>query len=180
MNLAVKLFIDVTVGDKPTGIPDAWPAEVIELGDSTTLPVGPYQLMTSAQYESYLVAHQSEYDTWRASVSTVKTINSIEKRFYKSIAASSSDFFDYVIPNGALLELKELGGSGIDPNAIVQIIFDPAVVNQILLSTIYDSTQSSTLAFTGDGVKALRIFLDNQDSNSHFMGGYFIGDQFGG
>lgn len=61
MNLAVKFYSDA---DNPEGLPGAWPAEVIELGEGTDLPEGPWTLMTVAEYEAYREQHQAEYDAW--------------------------------------------------------------------------------------------------------------------
>ncbi len=66
-NLAVKLFANVSVGEKPAGIPDSYPAEIIELGESTTLPEeGVWQLMTEQEYSDYMSEVQAEYDAWVA------------------------------------------------------------------------------------------------------------------
>jgi len=62
MNLAVLLYQHVT--DKPTGIPDGWPAEVIELGDSTEVPDETWNLMTSEQLVAYKIANQAAYNAW--------------------------------------------------------------------------------------------------------------------
>lgn len=64
MNLAVKLFGDVDEADKPAGIPDSWPAEVKELGVSTTLPEGQWTLYTNETLATYRASVLSEYQTW--------------------------------------------------------------------------------------------------------------------
>lgn len=62
MNVAVKLYQDVS--DKPEGIPGLWPAETIELGESTQLPNGPWALMTCTEYQEYRRYHKAAYDSW--------------------------------------------------------------------------------------------------------------------
>jgi hypothetical protein len=62
MNLAVKLYSNAP--SNPLNIPGAWPYEVIELGESTTLPDNTYQLMTSQELVEYRSNHQAEYDAW--------------------------------------------------------------------------------------------------------------------
>ena len=62
MNLAVQLYSNAP--SNPLGIPGVWPASVIELGDSTTLPDGSYQLMTDDELATYRSTHQSAYDAW--------------------------------------------------------------------------------------------------------------------
>lgn len=63
MNLAVKLYRDAA---NPRNIPGDWPAEVIELGDKTELPDGPWMLMTIEQYTAYKAERQSAYTAWEA------------------------------------------------------------------------------------------------------------------
>lgn len=62
MNLAVKLYRDVV--DKPEGIPELWPVEVKQLGDSNFLPEGPWALMDLMEYADYIRYHKPVYDTW--------------------------------------------------------------------------------------------------------------------
>ena len=54
--------------DKPAGIPDSWPAEVRELGESSTLPdaSGEWQLMTEEEFNIYKGSVQAEYDAWHS------------------------------------------------------------------------------------------------------------------
>lgn len=74
MNLAVKTYQYMT--EKLAGIPDAWPADVRELGDDSTLPdqSGQWMLMTLAEFNAYKDAHQSDYDTWNAANAVNKQI----------------------------------------------------------------------------------------------------------
>jgi hypothetical protein len=62
MNIAVLKYQFVT--EKPVGIPDEWPAETINLGDSITLPGENWVLMTDSEYQDYITTNQSSYDTW--------------------------------------------------------------------------------------------------------------------
>lgn len=64
MNLAVKFWLSET--NKPVGMPDAWPCEVKELGESTTLPEGNYSLMSLSEYVAYRAQHRAAYDIWAA------------------------------------------------------------------------------------------------------------------
>lgn len=64
MNLAVKLFSEVI--NKPVGIPDAWPAEVIELGEGTELPGPAWTLMTSAEFAAHKATHAADYNAYLA------------------------------------------------------------------------------------------------------------------
>lgn len=71
MNLAVKLYQNVALEDKPNGIPDLWPAEVIELGDKTDLPDGYWSLMTFQEYQDYRTYHKPAYDSWYNNLQTL-------------------------------------------------------------------------------------------------------------
>lgn len=62
MFIAVKLWKDCQ--NKPAGIPDVWPAEVRELGDSKTPPGPDWIVMTPADLTAYKVSRQQLYDLW--------------------------------------------------------------------------------------------------------------------
>lgn len=64
MNLAIKLYENVDISDKPEAIPGIWPAEVIELGNSISLPEGPWALMEKSEYEEYVRYHKPLFDAW--------------------------------------------------------------------------------------------------------------------
>lgn len=66
MNLAVKLYKDCA--DKPEGIPDQWPAEVVELGDKVDLPHGEgWALMKKDEFAAHVEQEKSKYEEWAAS-----------------------------------------------------------------------------------------------------------------
>lgn len=64
MNLAIRFYSDAE--NKPTNMPDIWPYQVVELGESTELPQdgNTWNLMTTEEYADYIVEHQAEYDAW--------------------------------------------------------------------------------------------------------------------
>lgn len=65
MNLAVRLYGDLSNDKKPAGMPDEWPCEVRELSDGTELPnSGNWQLMSREEYDAYRAAHIDAYDAW--------------------------------------------------------------------------------------------------------------------
>lgn len=103
----------------------------------------------------------------------------IEERKYQSVNADTSVNHDYVIPIGEILRLSEMGASSTTgTTTLVQIIWDPAGENQIILAEYGSTVQKTGLQFTGDGEKVLRIRLTNNGLvNSEIMGGYFIGMQ---
>ena len=102
----------------------------------------------------------------------------VEFRKYQSVAPFSQAQHDHVIPAGQVLFLNEIGGSSIpsDINAKVTIVFDPVGTTEMLLATGAEARQSTTKRFDGDGIKVIRILLDNQTATAKIMGGYFIGD----
>jgi hypothetical protein len=65
-NVAIKKYGSVT--QKPLGIPNDWVAEVVELGQGTTLPdqSGAWILMTNVELQAYLAAHIAAYNAWAA------------------------------------------------------------------------------------------------------------------
>lgn len=101
----------------------------------------------------------------------------VEQRHYQSVGASSSSNLDYVVPDGDSLTIKEMGGDGVfEANSYVQLIWDPAGENKILLSTAGSAVQSSNYQVTGNGTKVLRIRLVNNNAlEARQLGGYFIG-----
>lgn len=66
--LDVLLYGSVPVGKKPAGIPDSWPAQVIERKTAKDPLTPGYVRMTGAQYDAYRGLHQAEYDAWEQGV----------------------------------------------------------------------------------------------------------------
>ncbi len=101
----------------------------------------------------------------------------VERRHYQSVNASSASNSDYVLPEGSSFTLREIGGDGaFESTSYVQIIWDPAGENKILLSTAGSAVESSNYQIIGDGQKILRIRLVNNNAlASRQLGGYFIG-----
>ena len=62
MNIAVLKY--QFVENKPSGIPDEWPAETIELGDGNQLPGENWVLMTQEQLEEHYTTYADAYDTY--------------------------------------------------------------------------------------------------------------------
>lgn len=64
MYLAVKKWPNMA--SCPVDMPAEWPAEVVELGESQTLPSGDYVLMTTAEYEAHRALYRADYDVYAA------------------------------------------------------------------------------------------------------------------
>lgn len=65
MKLLVRFQKDLPAGHKPAGIPDAWPAEVREVDDETTVPNGWMAMTDASELEAYKASIQEAYDAWR-------------------------------------------------------------------------------------------------------------------
>lgn len=61
---AVKFYKNVDPALNPTGIPDVWPAEVVDL-DTEPLPKDPtYVVMDKAAYDQYVIDNQPIFDAY--------------------------------------------------------------------------------------------------------------------
>jgi hypothetical protein len=66
MDLAVLKYQYV---DKPVGMPDEWPAEVVELNDGVIFPPDSrtgWVIMTQAEYANHIATYQADYDAYAA------------------------------------------------------------------------------------------------------------------
>jgi hypothetical protein len=101
----------------------------------------------------------------------------IEHRYYVQVPAFGAVQSDYVVPDGKTLTLFELGANGVPAlNAQAVVTLDPAGVNKILLATAGDTTQRSQYQLIGDGVKAVRITLNNNSAQALTFGAYLLGE----
>lgn len=66
MFIAVLLYKDIA--NKPVGIPDAWPAEVRQLGSSRALPGPDWILMRCSDLPNYKVRFQEAYDLYQSTI----------------------------------------------------------------------------------------------------------------
>ncbi|MEM4379134.1 MAG: hypothetical protein QXL01_00405 [Thermoplasmatales archaeon] len=100
MNLAVLTYEFVT--DKPAGIPNEWPAEVRELGESTELPGENWVLMTVQQLHDYQDLHRNSYNQWENSYFAPKPEEIINKAITKAEMFGKSLIEEFKIGNVAL------------------------------------------------------------------------------
>lgn len=70
MRLAVLKYQYVS---NPLSIPDEWPSEVIEIGDSDPAPGEDWVIMTMAEFADHKATHQEDYNTWLATQSSPVT-----------------------------------------------------------------------------------------------------------
>lgn len=59
----------------PLGVPGTWVAQCKEVPDNAPVPPVPWQQMTAQQYQTYIAAHQSEYDAWATAQQAAKDTN---------------------------------------------------------------------------------------------------------
>ena len=100
----------------------------------------------------------------------------VNKRLYKNVAASSSETLDYVPADGEQLLVMVLGGdSSSSPETNCCVLWDQGGgAQEILFSTYADAKQENVHhLIIGDGVKILRIMLQNDLTESVLIGAYW-------
>jgi len=97
----------------------------------------------------------------------------MDRRFYKSVAAGATETDSYTVPDGKILYLRTLGGSGCQlHDAHVAIKWD----GEIIFVTHGDQIQENLeCEFIGDGVKKLEIILLNDSAVQETIGAYWLG-----
>ena len=93
-------------------------------------------------------------------------------RFFKSVAANSTDEQDYVPTNGQLIDVAICWGeSGATPDTAICIVWDASGVNTLLYSTHNSGIDSYVdTQVTGDGTKAITLKLINNSDAAVTMG----------
>ena len=97
MNFAVLTY--EFVSDKPAGIPDVWPAEIKNLGDSIELPGDDWVLMTESEYNTYFETHIGTYNTWKNSYYTVDMNAVVNKKITASIEFGTKILIQFATEN---------------------------------------------------------------------------------
>jgi hypothetical protein len=92
------------------------------------------------------------------------------------VAALSEETSDTLIPNGEVWQIREFVGTAayLDDTAAC-IIWDPAGTPEILDCTHGDKTADLDEQLTGDGVKVLRISLQNDTNTARVLSGKWEG-----
>ena len=103
----------------------------------------------------------------------------INERFYKVVAASSSETDDYVPANGENVFLVNAGlSSSTAPQTSTCIIWDADGTPEVVVSSYGEVSQDNiNKTFVGDGVKVMRICLTNDLTESTYMGGFWQADK---
>lgn len=105
-NVAVLKYQYVV--SKPSGIPDAWPAEVRELGSGTTLPGEDWVLMTTSELVSYKTDNQSAYNTWREGYVDIESVT----RKIEAAKVFANELIDRFAAENVLLGVTQAGMTG--------------------------------------------------------------------
>jgi hypothetical protein len=128
MNIAVKLYQSIT--NKPAGIPDAWPAETVTLGESTTLPDGDgWILMTEEELTTQKASTQAAYAAWIAPILAEETSYKQERAFRQNVDNAMDFGHEIIVEFSALNAINQL------TTAQVLEISQRLAVVQVLLST---------------------------------------------
>jgi len=96
----------------------------------------------------------------------------INGKLVVDVAALSEEVADTVIPNGETWEVFNFRGAAayLDDTAAC-LIWDPAGVPEILACTHGDGTFEPEFSCVGDGVKAIRISLQNDTNTGRVLSG---------
>lgn len=139
MNLAVRLYSDLAVNDKPLNIPDTWPYQVVELGDSEDLPDDgkSWQLMTKVEYDQYTNDHLETYNTWATAFYAVPLIERVKKRILSAKSFAEDLMAEYGAENVLL---------GRTTDQVIQISLDLVEVQPLLVSgSLYASLKKMSI-----------------------------------
>lgn len=106
MNIAVLLYQYVT--DKPSGIPDAWPSQTVELGDGTDLPGDDWVLMTSDELATYISDHAAAHSTWATSYYAIPISRIVNDKIRSSMSFGEQLLIQFATEN-VLLGITQSG-----------------------------------------------------------------------
>jgi hypothetical protein len=105
MNLAVRLYSSIDSNSKPSGIPDNWVSDVIELSiDDIRLPDNlsandGWMFMTDSQLSDYKIQYKSEYDIWYSAMKAPSLQNKITNRILQAMEFGKQIMAEYAAEN---------------------------------------------------------------------------------
>lgn len=99
----------------------------------------------------------------------------ISQRFYKHVAASSTETLEYVPADGEKMFLVNAGvSSSSAPQTVVHIDWDPDGSPEVIISSYGEANHSNiNRTYIGDGVKKMRINLVNDLAEPSFLGAFW-------
>jgi len=154
MNIAVLTYQYVT---KPTGMPDAWPAEIVELNEGVAFPpdqrVGWVQ-MTQAQYTQYLITYQSAYDTYAATIPNQTPVvgdNYLVSTYNNSNQLSTETWYRDKLETGSYATISKQNVYTYSGNSLLRVDTNYYTVDGNIYSTesvIYISDSNNKTTYT--------------------------------
>lgn len=99
-----------------------------------------------------------------------------KQRFYREVPANTQEEVDWVPNAGQKLLFTRFGGNSSQaPETIVCIFWDKGGIDEELLYASHSDTVLDLpgLELTGDGVKAIKIILRNDLSQTEWLGGFW-------
>ena len=105
-------------------------------------------------------------------------IESCCDRYYCQVGANSYESSEYIVPDGRILYVKEVGGnSALASDVHVKLCWNPGGDDEAcLFATHGDDKQKTALGpFIGNGTKCVRISLNNDSSQTETIGCWWNG-----
>jgi len=102
----------------------------------------------------------------------------ISERHYASVAASSSESFDYIPANGEKVFIVNAGiSSSSAPSTVGHICWDADGTPEVIISSYGEANhQGINKTVVGDGAKIMRISLVNDMTEPSFLGAFWEGE----
>ena len=93
-------------------------------------------------------------------------------RFFKSVAANTTDTQDYTVANGDVLRIGvAYGQAGMSPDTAVAVIWDEAGADTMLFCSHASGIDEYVdFTVTGDGTKKLTLKLINNQGTADLLG----------
>lgn len=100
----------------------------------------------------------------------------LKQSYFKSVASSTEDALELIIPNGETWELDSwLGSANMFRDTNVCLIWCYEQTGEQIIALTYTSLKNElNLSFTGDGVKKMAIVLRNDSLSAERLGAEFI------
>jgi len=153
-NLAVRLWSaeSSSAAEVIAGIPLAWPSQVIELGNDTTLPDNTYQLMTTDDFATYRATHQSDYNAYLTSLAPAATAVYVTGKILNAVSFGRQIMAEYGAQNVL---------AGFNTTQIQTIMATTGNVQSALLSGSLKVALAELATITPDGVLVTQATLDS-------------------
>jgi len=156
MNIAVLKY--EFVSNKPAGISDEWPAETIELGESTTLPGEDWVLMTQAQFTAHKAAYQAVYDSYIDSINLEANKTALIKKIDEKTQYLISQGFSFDGEQFSLSEPAQINWLGL--KTLEDVITWPIEITAKSDGS-YSLAQSNLTFFLGTGKATIQAYIDS-------------------